>query len=100
METGLMNDIKYENELTELEDLKTDDWGGRSTAKGEDFRLYWPRGECGWLPMETGLMKDIHYTKYENELTGFEDMETDDWGRRLTAKGEDSRLYWPRGVCG
>ena len=86
---NIIHNTKHENELTELEDLETGDWGGRSTAKGEDSRLYWPRGVCGWLPMEMGLMKDI---KYENELTGFEDIETGDWGGRLTAKGEDSRL--------
>ena len=88
---SIIHRTKYENELTELEDLKTGDWGGRSTAKGEDS---WPREVCGWLPMKTALMKDI---KYENELTEFEDIETDDWGWTSTPKGEDS---WPREVRG
>ena len=93
----IIHNTKYENELTELEDLETGNWDGRSTVKREDSRFNWPRGVCGWLSMETGLMKDI---KYENELTEFEDIETDDRGGRLTPKGEDSRLYWPREVCG
>ena len=32
--------VKYENEHTELEDFETGDWGGGSTAKGEDSRSY------------------------------------------------------------
>ena len=49
-----LHNAQYENELTGLEDLETGDWGGWSIAKGEDSRIDWPRGVCGWLPMETG----------------------------------------------
>ena len=55
METGVpirdWNWIKNENELTRLEDFETGDWRGRSTAKGDDSTLVWPREVCGYLPM-------------------------------------------------